>query len=116
MFIFIIFYYLLYYIRNNIKNIDIYSISCINIVMRQRIKYFFKEHIMTEDNKTRHRKAILSKLPCQYCMNYMERDIRIRSDLNNIKNNSEIIYYLEQIKDPKVSEKIIDLVKSIACS
>ena len=84
--------------------------------MRLKIKSFLKELIMAENSKTQSTKTSLSKLPCQYCMNYMERDIRIHSDLNSIKNNSEIIYYLEQIKDPKLSEKIIDLVKSIACS
>lgn len=69
---------------------------------------------MIESNKRRSTKTATNNLPCRHCMNYMANDIKFHPS-PNINNEREILYYLEHIKDPKVSEIITDLLKSIAC-
>ena len=63
---------------------------------------------MSRNTKSKSADFSLSKLPCRQCMNYLSQDIQQQKD------KMEIIYYLQYLSDPKILQKILNLLKNLA--
>lgn len=65
---------------------------------------------MNKTNIKEINKNNINELPCANCMKYMAKDIR---NSRIWKDRAEIITYLNNIPDPNVTGKILNLLKSL---
>ena len=66
---------------------------------------------MNKSNLKDVNKSNLKELPCTHCIKYMAEDLK-----NNriIRDRAEIITYLNNISDPNITGKLLNLLRSMA--